>query len=143
MAGINLFHPYDQQQAWDEWQNAIKNNSNYSIESRTGVVQMVSIKMVARPWSTFFHADGSILKWFGTCTNINDVKLAQEAIRIHSGVCRTFTTKLTQAILQAIESPEWITDTALMYMSNLLLCHLPVCLFNLRKKEVQVYPTYR
>ena len=134
------FHPYDQQQAWDAWQNAIKNNSNYSIESRLrradGVYQWWLVR-----GAPVIHADGSILKWFGTCTNINDVKLAQEAIRIHSGRLQNLH-QIDTAILQAIESPESIVDTALMYMSNLLLCQrASVGIFDFEKKEVQVYAT--
>jgi len=69
------FHPDDQQRAWDAWQQATATNGIYSIESRLrradGVYRWWLVRGVPLQ-----DADGNILKWFGTCTDINDMKMA-------------------------------------------------------------------
>ncbi|MDO8990951.1 MAG: PAS domain S-box protein [Sideroxyarcus sp.] len=73
------FHPDDQQRAWVAWQQAVAGCGIYSIESRLRradgfyrwwLVRGVPVK----------DAGGNILKWFGTCTDIHDLKMAELAI---------------------------------------------------------------
>jgi PAS domain S-box-containing protein len=70
------FHPDDQQRAWDAWQQATAANGIYSIESRLrradGIYRWWLVRGVP-----LRDADGNILKWFGTCTDINDIKVAE------------------------------------------------------------------
>ena len=72
------FHPDDQQRSWDVWQNATKNKATYSLECRLrrhdGVYKWWLIHGV--PVS---DDQGIILKWFGTCTDIDDMKQAEVA----------------------------------------------------------------
>ncbi len=69
------FHPDDQQRAWDAWQKATATNGIYSIECR-----MRGADGAYRWWLVrgvpLLDADGGILKWFGTCTDIHDLKMA-------------------------------------------------------------------
>ncbi|MFA7060048.1 MAG: ATP-binding protein [Pedobacter sp.] len=71
------FHPDDQQRAWDIWQNAVNNQTEYSLECRLrrsdGVYKWWLIRGVP-----VLDADGKILKWFGTCTDIDEFKKAAE-----------------------------------------------------------------
>jgi PAS domain S-box-containing protein len=71
------FHPDDQQRAWDAWQNATKNSGVYSIESRLrrkdGVYRWWLVRGVP-----LIDETGGIVKWFGTCTDIDDIKQAVE-----------------------------------------------------------------
>ncbi len=73
------FHPEDQQHAWDAWQNSAQNNATYSIESRLrradGVYKWFLVRGVP-----IMDASGKILKWFGTCTNINGLKLVEQEL---------------------------------------------------------------
>ncbi|MGZ4959498.1 MAG: PAS domain S-box protein [Methylomonas sp.] len=71
------FHPDDRQIAWEAWKNAVHHQATYSLECRLRrydgeyrwwLIRGVPVK----------DADGNILKWFGTCTDIHDLKLAQE-----------------------------------------------------------------
>jgi PAS domain S-box-containing protein len=75
------FHPDDRQRAWDAWQNATKNEATYSLECRLrradGTYQWWLIRGVP-----LRDADGKILKWFGTCTDIEHIK--QVEVRIAS-----------------------------------------------------------
>ncbi len=70
------FHPDDQQMAWDAWQNAIKNNAVYSIESRlrsaNGTYKWFLVRGVP-----LIDENGSILKCFGTCTDIHELKMKE------------------------------------------------------------------
>jgi PAS domain S-box-containing protein len=72
------FHPDDRQRAWDAWQRATQKDETYSLECRLrrfdGVYRWWLIRGVPQR-----HANGEILKWFGTCTDIEDIKHAEEA----------------------------------------------------------------
>lgn len=69
------FHPDDQPLAWEAWQNAVKNNAKYSLECRLrradGEYRWWLIRGVPS-----FNVNREIEKWFGTCTDIHDVKNA-------------------------------------------------------------------
>jgi diguanylate cyclase (GGDEF)-like protein/PAS domain S-box-containing protein len=73
------FHPEDQQRAWDAWQHATASNGAYALECRLrrtdGVYRWWLIRGVPLQ-----DAAGVILKWFGTCTDIHDLKLIEEAL---------------------------------------------------------------
>jgi len=70
------FHPDDQKRAWDAWQKATTENGIYSIESRLrradGVYHWWLVRGIPQK-----DANGNILKWFGTCTDIHDMKMAE------------------------------------------------------------------
>ena len=75
------FHPDDQQRAWDAWQNAITNMATYSLECRLrrfdGEYKWWLIRGVP-----VLDADGVVLKWFGTCTDIDEIKNGEERLQI-------------------------------------------------------------
>jgi len=78
--GWNIpFHPDDQQRAWDAWQRATKNLDTYQLECRLrradGVYRWWLIRGIPQ-----CNANGEIQKWFGTCTDIEDIKEAEEKI---------------------------------------------------------------
>jgi len=70
------FHPDDQERAWKAWQHATATVGIYSLECRLrradGDYRWWLIRGVP-------HQDtaGNILKWFGTCTDIHDLKSAE------------------------------------------------------------------
>ena len=70
------FHPDDQRRAWDAWQNATKHGATYLLECRLrrfdGEYAWWLIRGVP-----MFDADGTVLKWFGTCTDIREMKSAE------------------------------------------------------------------
>lgn len=73
------FHPDDRQAAWEAWQNAVNNNGVYSLECRLrradGVYRWWLVRGVPA-----IDEQGKIYKWFGTCTDIHDLKEAQEKL---------------------------------------------------------------
>ena len=77
--GWNIpFHPDDKQRAWDAWQQAMASGGTYALE-----VRLRRADGVYRWWLTrgvpLRDAGGAILKWFGTCTDIEDIKQAEAA----------------------------------------------------------------
>ena len=74
------FHPDDQARAWDAWQNAVANRATYALECQLrradGVYRWWLIRGVP-----VLDKNGNVLKWFGTCTDIHNFKLAEEALR--------------------------------------------------------------
>lgn len=94
-------HPDDKQRAWDAWQRATQNDEPYSLECR-----LRRADGVYRWWLT--HATplrderGKILKWLGTCTDIQEIKKTEEALRQSERVYR--------AIGESIEYGIWICD---------------------------------
>jgi len=74
------FHPADRQRAWDAWQQATKAFSEYSLECRLrradGEYRWWLIRGAPQK-----DANGNILKWIGTCTDIHAIKQTQEELR--------------------------------------------------------------
>jgi PAS domain S-box-containing protein len=74
------FHPNDQQRAWDAWQQATQHNAIYSLECQLrradGVYRWWLIRGVP-----LLDSGGNILKWFGTCTDIEDIKQVETTLR--------------------------------------------------------------
>jgi PAS domain S-box-containing protein len=74
------FHPDDLQDAWAAWQRATARSETYSSQARLlradGVYRWWLLRAVPLK-----DAGGDILKWFGTCTDIHDLKVAEDRFR--------------------------------------------------------------
>lgn len=76
-------HPDDEHQVWDAWKLSVLTGADYSIEARLrnedGIYRWWLIRSVP-----FKNGSGKIIKWFGTCTDIDDIKMAQlEILKIN------------------------------------------------------------
>jgi diguanylate cyclase (GGDEF)-like protein/PAS domain S-box-containing protein len=73
------FHPDEQKRIQNIWQQAIQTGREYSVESRLrrfdGVYRWWLIRSVP-----LCDVNGKILKWFGTCTDIDGIKCAQNEV---------------------------------------------------------------
>ena len=72
-----MFHPDDQERAWKAWRRSLETGEPYNIEYRlrhhTGVYRWtLGLALPIR------DADGRIVRWFGTCTDIHETKLVAE-----------------------------------------------------------------
>ncbi|WP_426035278.1 sensor histidine kinase [Cypionkella sp. TWP1-2-1b2] len=83
-AGWNgMFHPDDQALAWKRWSHSLATGAPYEIEYRlrhhSGAYRWVLGRARA-----VRDDNGQILRWFGTCTDINDTKKAAEYVELLS-----------------------------------------------------------
>ena len=73
---MNLVHPEDRQRTYDAWRAAIEDRAPYDIEYRLkrfdGVYRCFRTRGTA-----VRNGQGAIEKWFGTCTDIEDQKVAE------------------------------------------------------------------
>lgn len=77
----DLFHPDDTDRADQAWATALRSGNHYEIEFRLkratdGVYRWFLGRAVP-----FRDAKGEIVNWFGTCTDIHSLKVAQDALR--------------------------------------------------------------
>ncbi|WP_247502516.1 hybrid sensor histidine kinase/response regulator [Bradyrhizobium sp. 1] len=74
-----MFHPDDQEEAWSRWRHCLETGEPYHIEyrlrHRSGQYRWVLGR--AQPVR---DADGAILRWYGTCTDIDDMVAAREIL---------------------------------------------------------------
>jgi PAS domain S-box-containing protein len=77
---ITPFHPDDRQRAWDAWQRATRYHDAYSLECRLrradGAYRWWLIRGVPQ-----FGANAEISQWFGTCTDIEQIKAAEQRLK--------------------------------------------------------------
>ncbi len=75
-----MFHPEDQDRAWARWRHSLATGETYEIEyrlrHRSGRYRWVLGR--AQPVR---GGDGRIVRWYGTCTDVHDQKLAEEELR--------------------------------------------------------------
>src|SRR5204862_493311 len=78
-----VFHPDDRDQAWSLWRRSLADGEPYQIEYRLrrhdGVYRWVLGRALP-----IRDAGGQITRWFGTCTDIHEQKLALDEREIIS-----------------------------------------------------------
>ncbi|PVE23400.1 hypothetical protein DC522_16195 [Microvirga sp. KLBC 81] len=75
-----MFHPDDQERAWKTWRHSLETGEPYHIEyrlrHRSGQYRWVLGR--AQPVR---DEQGQITRWYGTCTDIHDLKQAQDELQ--------------------------------------------------------------
>ena len=94
------FHPDDKQAAWDAWNHAVATGDTYRVESRLrgadGRYRWFLMRGVP-----LRDSSGTVVKWFGTCTDIDDLKRAEERVR---QLNRELEERVEQRTAQLVES---------------------------------------
>ena len=75
------FHPEDKQRAWDTWNHAVATGEPYRIESRLRAADD-SYRWFLMLGLPLQDGSGNIATWFGTCTDIEELKRAEEALHV-------------------------------------------------------------
>jgi PAS domain S-box-containing protein len=70
---ITPFHPDDRPRAWEAWRRAVQHRDTYSLECRLRRADGVYRWWLIRG-APLLSANGEIRKWFGTCTDIEQIK---------------------------------------------------------------------
>src|ERR1700733_13297662 len=73
------FHPDDKQAAWNAWNQAVRTGETYRIEGRLRAADGRYRWFLMRGLPLRDDA-GRIIKWLGTCTDIDELKRAQETL---------------------------------------------------------------
>ena len=75
----NVFHPDDQQRAWKVWRHSLETGEPYEIEYRCRRFDGEYRWVLGRALP-LKDESGKILKWFGSCTDIHDQKVAADLL---------------------------------------------------------------
>ena len=105
---IKPFHPDDRQRAADAWHEATTSTGVYNIECRfrraDGVYRWWLIRGVP-----IRDSAGTILKWFGTCTDIHEIKMAVEEIA-HTSLALRESERRFSDLLRNVELASFMLD---------------------------------
>ncbi|WP_246275721.1 PAS domain S-box protein [Brasilonema bromeliae] len=84
-----LVHPDDLPQTIEQWTTGLKTGNRYEVQYRLKRVDGVYRWHLAQALP-LRDEDGTILKWFGTCTDIDDQKQTEQALRQSEARLRLF-----------------------------------------------------
>jgi len=107
----HLFHPEDQDRLWSTWRHSLATGAPYEIEyrlrHRSGEYRWVLGRALP-----LRNEQGEIERWFGTCTDIHDLKKTQQAL----GESKEFSTRLLASLDDCIAVLD--LDGRLLFMSE-------------------------
>ena len=103
-----VFHPDDQERAWEVWRQSLETGEPYQIEyrlrHRSGAYRWV----IGRAQCARDEA-GRITRWFGTCTDIDDLKTAEQKLKVSEERYRRIFEQTSDLILTT-DLDRFITD---------------------------------
>lgn len=76
-----VFHPDDQERAWSVWRQSLATGDPYEIEYRLRH-RSGQYRWVIGRAQCVRDEEGRIVRWFGTCTDIHELKTAQHELRL-------------------------------------------------------------
>src|SRR5262249_45022191 len=76
-----ILHPDDVDKCLDTWYGAVRSGQAYEIEYRFWDRRMGQYRWHLGRALPVRDAAGNVTRWFGTCTDIDDQKRAEEALR--------------------------------------------------------------
>ena len=117
--GWNIpFHPDDQKRAWDAWQHATQTDTIYSLECRLRRADGVYRWWLMRGIS-LHDESGKIVKWFGTCTDIDDIKQSEEELSKHRHHLEELVTQRTTELVTARQQAETANRAKSAFLANM------------------------
>lgn len=75
-----MFHPEDQERAWTRWRHSLATGDPYEVEYRLRHHSGAYRWTLGRAMP-LYDAEGRIERWFGTCTDVEDLKRAEAEAR--------------------------------------------------------------
>ena len=79
------YHDEDKQGAWDAWKHAVATGERYQVKSRLRAADG-RYRWFLMQVEPLRDASGSVVKWFGSCTDIEDMKQSEIALREYARV---------------------------------------------------------
>ena len=89
---VGIVHPDDRQRSLDVWYEAVRTATPYEIEYRFFDRRTNGYRWQLGRALPMRNADGSVARWFGTCTDIDDQKRSQQAARFLAEASRILST---------------------------------------------------
>jgi len=106
------FHPDDKQQAWEAWQRATGQGERYSLECRLRRADGVYRWWLIRG-EPMRGANGEIVKWFGTCTDIEELKRSEAVLHQANDLLELRVDARTKALRTSEERHRLLSETML------------------------------
>jgi PAS domain S-box-containing protein len=103
-----IFHPDDQPHAWAVWRRSLETGEPYHIEYRLRH-RSGQYRWVIGRAQCVRDEDGAIVRWFGTCTDVHDLKTAEAQLAEHARILKILN-RTGVAIAAEIE-PERVVAT--------------------------------
>jgi PAS domain S-box-containing protein len=91
---VPYLHPDDRQRCLDAWYAAVRSGKPYEIEYRFKFPPWEDYHWLLGRALPIRNADGNIVRWYGTCTDIDEMKRAEE--KLERAVARR-TTELSES----------------------------------------------
>lgn len=91
---LDFYHPDDRSRVEREWRRAIKTKKQYEVECRIYHADMDGYRWVIGRALPFFDESGAIIKWYGTCTDIDDQKHSADVQTFLSDISKELSTTL-------------------------------------------------
>ncbi len=79
------YHEDDKQVAWEAWNQAVATGKHYQVESRLRAADG-SYRWFLTQVEPLRDTSGSVVKWFGSCTEIEEMKRAEMALQEYARV---------------------------------------------------------
>lgn len=77
---LQCLHPDDRHHSLDAWRTAVQTGMPYEVEHRVQLASTHTFRWFLTRAMPYKDAQGTILKWFGTCTDIDDQKRIEHAL---------------------------------------------------------------
>ncbi len=103
-------HPDDQARTLEQWRSAWQDGEDYEIEYRFRRHDGVYRWFVGRAEPVRDPETGGVTLWAGTCTDIDDFKRTQDALRVSEERFRSLVEATAQIIWDTRDSGEFVTE---------------------------------
>lgn len=89
-----MFHPEDRERAWEKWNHSLKTGDNYEIEYRLKHGKTGEWRWVLGRALPLKDKNGKIIKWVGTCTDIDEQKRITQNLQYLSEASKILSSSL-------------------------------------------------
>jgi PAS domain S-box-containing protein len=80
-AWIHAIHPNDRVKTWRVWSKALEGKESYQVEYRIKEAATGEYRWFLGMGVPVINSRGNVTKWFGTCTDIHNKRMTEEALR--------------------------------------------------------------
>jgi len=95
-----IIHPEDRPRCRRLWREAVRSGKNYKIEYRLRESQTGEYRWFLGRALAVRDESGPIVRWFGTCTNIDDQKRFERQLQEAQAQLRNYTAELEQRVVE-------------------------------------------